>query len=247
MREAAVIIGASSGLGKSLAYCLAENGINVILSARSKRDLEAIANDLKIRFQIEAIPMQIDLEKIGKEEGLQFVNDCFSSFSKINQVYITAGIINEKDYGTQSTKVLKEIMSVNFLGIAFLIEAFSKKLSGKNSNITVISSIAAARPRSKNIAYASSKIALEYFVGGLQHYYENNLLRLQVYRMGYMDTVMTAGRKLFLPIAKTEKVAEYIFHNRNKKFRLKYYPRFLVIVAIIVKALPWIIFKKLKQ
>ncbi|MDO8619159.1 MAG: SDR family NAD(P)-dependent oxidoreductase [Candidatus Daviesbacteria bacterium] len=247
MREAAVIIGASQGLGKSLAYVLAENGIDVILSARSKRDLEAIANDLVIRFQIKAISMPVDLEKIGTEEGLQFVNDCFRNFSEINQVYITAGIINEEDYGTQSTKVLKEIMSVNFMGIAFLIEAFSKKLSHKNSNITVISSIAAIRPRSKNIAYAASKIALEYFVGGLQHYYANNVLRLQLYRMGYMDTAMTVGRKLLLPIAKTEKVARYIFHNRNKKFRLKYYPRFWIIVAMMIKLLPWTIFKKLEQ
>lgn len=247
MNEAAVIIGASSGLGKSLAYLLAENGIDIILSARNQRDLAAIADDLMIRFQVKAIPMQLDLEKINEKEGLQFVNDCFKKFNKVNQVYITAGTVNEEDYGIDSTKVLKEMMAVNFLGIAFLVEAFCKKLIYKNSNITVVSSVAAIRPRSKNIAYASSKVALEYFVGGLQHYYVNNLLRLQVYRLGYMDTAMTTGKKLFLPIAKTRKVAEYIFENRNKKFRLKYYPRFWVIVAIILKILPWDIFKKVKQ
>lgn len=247
MKETAIIIGASSGLGKSLAYLLAENGINMILSARNERDLKAIANDLMIRFQIQVIPMSIDLEKIDREEGLQFVNNCFGRFSEINQVYITAGIIDEEDMGGQSTKSLKKVVLVNFIGIAFLIEAFSKKLNHKNSNITVISSVAAIRPRSKNIAYSSSKVALEYFVGGLQHYYANNLVRLQIYRLGYMDTAMATGKKLLLPIAKTEQVARYIFSNRNKKFRLKYYPRFWIVIAVIIEILPWIIFKKLKQ
>lgn len=247
MREAAVVVGASSGLGKSLAYILAENGINVILSARDQRDLVAIANDLTIRFQIKAVPIQIDLGKISREEGMKFVSDCFGKFSEINQVYITAGIIDDRDYGSESTKVLKEITTINFLGVSFLIEPFSKKLYNKPVNITVISSIAAVRPRSMNIAYASSKIALEYFIKGLQHYYANNSLQLQIYRLGYMDTAMIANKELFIPIAKVENVAKYIFQNRKKKFSIKYFPMFWVIIAMIIKISPWFIFKKLKQ
>lgn len=246
MKEAAVVIGASSGLGKSLAYFLAENGINIILCAKSSRDLDAISSDLTIRFRIEAAPLPIDLEKINNEKARQFANDCFGKFSEIRQVYVTAGIISDEDCGTESTKVLNKTMAVNFQGIAFLIGEFCKKLSGKNSNITVMSSVAAIRPRSENIAYSSSKVALEYFIGGLQHYYQNNLLNLQVYRLGYMDTAMTTGRKLLLPIADPDKVAAYIFNNRAKKFRLKYYPQFWGAIAILLNTLPWIMFKKLK-
>ncbi|HLG33725.1 MAG TPA: SDR family NAD(P)-dependent oxidoreductase [Bacteroidia bacterium] len=247
MKESAVIIGASKGLGKSLAYVLAENGVDVILAARSQSELEAMANDLASRFQIRAVPMRIDLEKLNQAEALQFVNDCYHNFTGINQIYITAGIISDSDYGTESINVLNEIVRINFLGASFLIDTFSKKLAGVNSNITIISSVAVVRPRKKNIAYASSKVALEYFTRGLQHHYHDNPLRLQLYRIGYMETGMTAEKKLLLPSAKPETVARHIYNYRNKNFRVKYYPWFWSLIAIILKALPWFMFKKIKQ
>lgn len=247
MKETAVIIGASKGLGKSLAYVLAENGIDIVLASRNQNELETIAKDIAMRFKTRAVVLQIDLNNTGKEDAIKFVNECFNNFSNINQVYITAGIISEEDYESKSINVLKEIIEINFLGAAFLIDAFSKKLTGTNSNITIISSVAVARPRKKNIAYAASKIALEYFTRGLQHFYQDDIFRLQIYRVGYMQTAMTAGIKLLLPSVMPEKVARHIFCNRGNNFRVKYYPIFWAFVALILKTLPWFAFKKIKQ
>lgn len=247
MTETAVIIGASRGLGKSLAYVLAENGVDIILAARSSMELEMIASDILNRFNTRAVAFQIDLEKTGKEEAIKFVDECFGIFPDINQIYFTAGIISDDDNGKESINVLKEIIAINFLGAAFLIDAFSKKLSGTKSNIVVISSVAVVRPRRNNIAYAASKVALEYFTRGLQHFYQSDSLCLQVYRIGYMETAMTEGKKLLLPSVKPEKVARHILKNRNKNLHVKYYPWFWAWVAIILKALPWFIFKKIKQ
>jgi decaprenylphospho-beta-D-erythro-pentofuranosid-2-ulose 2-reductase len=247
MKEVALIIGASRGLGKSLAYVLAENGINMLLASRNLRELEVLADELSGRFKIITKPMQLDVGKTGKTESLKFIEDCFSHFPEINQIYITAAIVDDADVGPAGASVLKEMIDVNFTGIACLVAAFSERLSGKNVNVTVMSSIAAIRPRGRNIAYSSSKIALEYFVKGLQHFYQNSLFRLQLYRLGYMDTAMTAGKDLLLPVVASRKTASYIFNNRNGKFHLKYYPRFWALAAVVIKSLPWILYRKVNQ
>ena len=41
-----LILGASSGLGKELAYILAKNSHNLIIISRDERDLKAIKSDL---------------------------------------------------------------------------------------------------------------------------------------------------------------------------------------------------------
>jgi short-subunit dehydrogenase len=168
-------------------------------------------------------------------------------FGYLSQVYITAGMVSDKDFATESVAELHQIHNVNFAGLTYLLAPFCQQLCNIKSNITVISTIAAIRPRSRNLAYGSAKIALEYFIGGLQHFYADKPMRLQIYRVGYMQTAMSAGKKLLLPVADPNKVAHYIFEKRNKHFRMHYYPRFWALIAIPLKLLPWLVYKKLKH
>ena len=54
MKQAALIIGASSGLGRSVAEQLAKAGYDVIISSRSEEDLKALSVHLQVRYQINA-------------------------------------------------------------------------------------------------------------------------------------------------------------------------------------------------
>ena len=46
-----LILGASSGLGRELAYILAKNSNDLIIISRDERDLKAIKSDLEIKFE----------------------------------------------------------------------------------------------------------------------------------------------------------------------------------------------------
>ena len=46
-----IILGASSGLGREIAYLLAEKKNDLIIISRDERDLSAIKNDLEIQFK----------------------------------------------------------------------------------------------------------------------------------------------------------------------------------------------------
>src|SRR6267142_1386305 len=59
----ALVTGASSGLGKAFARALAARKQNLVLVARSKEKLEALANELKVAHGVEAAAIECDLAR----------------------------------------------------------------------------------------------------------------------------------------------------------------------------------------
>ncbi len=57
----AIVTGASSGIGREMALCLAQMGLNLVLVARSRTKLEQIATDFAQRYGIETQVLDIDL------------------------------------------------------------------------------------------------------------------------------------------------------------------------------------------
>lgn len=58
---AAVVTGASSGIGLELARVLAERGLHLFLVARSQQKLQVLANELSDRHAVEAVALPLDL------------------------------------------------------------------------------------------------------------------------------------------------------------------------------------------
>ena len=57
----ALITGASSGIGKEFAEQIAQQGMNVLLAARRKERLEALANKIKSKYAVQAKVVEVDL------------------------------------------------------------------------------------------------------------------------------------------------------------------------------------------
>ena len=84
-RPTALIIGASAGIGKSLAYIFAENQHDVILVARNKKMLAKVAEKIRREWKVKAHIFSHDLIPSGAPQQL---------FSKINDKNMfTAGDI----------------------------------------------------------------------------------------------------------------------------------------------------------
>ena len=79
MSKNAVIIGASSGLGRALAERLASENINLYLISRYKRDLSSVSSDINNRFGVNCYFGAFDILKEDFDSISTFSvpnNDC---------------------------------------------------------------------------------------------------------------------------------------------------------------------------
>jgi len=245
LKKNSIIIGGSSGVGRALAENLAALGHSVIITARDKRDLDAVSANLSTRYQTLCLPIELHLEK-DDFDAKGFIDLCKSHLSSIDFIFFCAGAIDQNDDGIQNIHNLQHLMNINFLNIAkitaHLMPNFEKSNSGA---IVFFSSIATARPRKRNVLYSTAKLGLESYARSLQHAFSNSNFRIQIYTLGYVDTSLSYGQKLLFPIASPESVAKYVIKNLDDDFCVKYFPRFWFPIVLILKHLPWFIFKKL--
>ena len=77
----AVVTGGGRGIGKAIALAFAREGADVIVSARTEKEIETVAEDIKTLGR-QGVPIVADL---GKRESLQtFVDQIFDQFSRID-------------------------------------------------------------------------------------------------------------------------------------------------------------------
>ena len=246
----ALIVGASAGLGRALAVELAGSGYTLLLCARNKRDLDAVAADCRIRHNVQVDILPLDLsDPDGSHHLAEF---CRNASTRISRLFITAGTVSPDDEGFPDVSVISAIHTVNYVTPAKIISDFLRNRHSLGlKSIVVVSSIAARVPRARNCAYAAAKIALESFCISMQVTLSRTSgkngvdTKLQVYRVGYMDTGLSFGQKLLLPVISTETAARRIIRDVNKDSFISYLPGFWRYVVGVLRRLPRAIYNRL--
>lgn len=244
--KGAVVIGASAGVGRALADSLARAGFDLVLAARDERDIAAVAADVEARHRVRAVPLALDI--LASEADLaDWFARCRRSLPEIDAVLVTAGLVDDDDDGTTAWETTDRIVTTNFLGVVRVAQLFLPEFEARNRGTLVLfSSIATAAPRSRNVLYTASKRALESFARSLQHRYAASGVRVQVYALGYVDSAMTRGRRLLLPVASPKRVADTVVGGLYQSRRFQYSPRLWVAVVAVLKRLPWPVHKRLE-
>jgi short-subunit dehydrogenase len=233
-----IIFGASSGVGKELAYKFASERNNLILCSRDKRDLIILKSDLEIKFKIKVKVLKLDLSldknvtKILKDKTI-----C----NTIDGMLFPIGLIYEDDKVYLKEKKINDIVKANFLSIAKLVSNYIKMK--KKCSIIGFGSISGYLGRDINTFYASSKRALESFFESIAFRKIDKKIKVQFYILGYLDTNLSFGRKLFLPKGSVKNLSTIVYNNKNVIFGKYYYPKWWFIIAIFLKIIPLRIIK----
>ncbi len=244
-RKGAVVVGATAGVGRALAEELARNSYHLVLAARSRDDLEAVAADLRIRFGVGVVTIGLDLADPDLDP-CQLTRFCLAHLDGLDAVFFPAGAMDAADQGPAPTELMERIVQINFLGVIRLISAFARVMEERSRGVIVtFSSIAADAPRGTNTVYSSAKAALDTYCQGLRHYLGKTSVRVQIYALGYVDTSMTFGKKLLFPAASPARVARYVVANLHRDRGRVYFPRFWALVVLALKLTPWRIYKRL--
>lgn len=239
----AVVVGASAGLGRALAERLAEAGHELMLLAQDGRDLEAVARDLRVRFNTPVHWLEADIAN-PDASGLRAL--VLEGLGGIDALFLVAGLGDDTDCGPMDEAALQRLIAVNYAGPIQLTNAFLPDFMGESpTHLIGIGSIAAIRGRSRNIVYGSAKRGLEFYFEALRHRLSASRCRVQFYRVGLMDTSMLHGPRGPLVVS-PDTVARTIVARLGGPQGVAYLPRWWVGVALILGALPRRLFVRFK-
>jgi len=231
----AIVVGASSGIGKEIALQLARQGCKVAAVARRANLLDELAaahpdqilpfvhdvtsyNDVPALFQ----------EITGKLGGLDLI--VYSSGT------MPAVEVDEFDFAKDRTMV-----ETNDLGaIAWLNEAAVRFKSTGHGSIVGIGSVAGDRGRMKQPVYNASKAFLHTYLEGLRNRLSRHGVKVVTIKPGPVQTEMTAG--LGFKDAMTAEHAAALILKKADKIGEHYLSIKHAIIFFVIRNIPsWIL------
>ncbi len=163
-----LITGASGGIGKEFAILFAEKKYNLVLVARSKDKLNAIAEELETKFNVKT---NVILSDLSKPESPQKLYDEVMSKNIIIDVLINNAGFGE--FGKFVEKDLKRYLRMINLNITALTELtglfIQDMIKRKEGRILNVASTASFQPMPNFAVYAATKSYVLTFTEAL-HY-----------------------------------------------------------------------------
>jgi len=161
-----IITGASSGIGKSLAYEFAKRGANLVLGARQYVALCEITQDLEQKYGIRAVAVQCDVSV--EEDCAHLIKQTLLTFKKIDVLVNNAGISMRALFKDVNVDVLKQLMDVNFWGTVYCTKYALPEITKTKGSIVGVSSIAGYKGLPGRTGYSASKFAMNGFLDALR-------------------------------------------------------------------------------
>jgi short-subunit dehydrogenase len=161
-----VITGASSGIGKALAYEFAARGANLVLGARQYVTLCEIAQDIEKQFNIKAVAVQCDVAV--EEDCAHLIKQAVLTFNKVDVLINNAGISMRALFNDLDLGVLKSLMDVNFWGTVYCTKYALPELLKTKGSVVGVSSIAGYKGLPGRTGYSASKFAMNGFLDALR-------------------------------------------------------------------------------
>jgi uncharacterized protein len=162
----ALVTGASAGIGKALAEELAAGGTNLVLTARRRERLEALAQTLSTTRKIKAEIVVADLaDPAGPEKILAFTQE---KNIHIDLLINNAGFGAYGEFATSDRSRQLEMVQVNCSAIVNLTHLFLPAMIGRRSgDILILASTASFQAVPYITVYAATKAFDLSFAEGL--------------------------------------------------------------------------------
>lgn len=156
LHSTALITGASSGIGLSLAHEFAKHGHHVVLVARSHDKLERLAKELRQQYNIIATPIIKDLSQPHAAQELY--DDLREAGLTVDILVNDAGIGVLGDVADNDPQRLHDLLAVNIIALTELTRLFLPgMLERKKGRVLNIGSLAGYAPGPGFAAYYASK------------------------------------------------------------------------------------------
>lgn len=232
------LVGASSGIGRSLACKLAEAGNFIIATARSEDKLNELVN----LYPKNIVALSANMNNVDNTQALtsEFTRKLRSITDVIDVLIMAQGIVEYEDDLSLDIAMYRRVFETNFfsyintLSIAKpLLEAAEQK-----AYIVGISSLSMKTGFPRAEAYGASKAAIDYFLHALYIDLPKRKFDVSVVRPGFVATPMTANNDFSMPfLMSADTAAERIIKGMEARKRIISFPRRLVFILSVFSTL----------
>ena len=190
--KVAVVTGASSGMGREIAYVFAKEGAVVYAAARRLEKLEELAEKTK-DFEGKIIPVSSNL--INQEDAEKLIEYAYSDSGKLDILVNNAGIMDDfSGVGDVNDEMMNKVFDLNVFAPFYTsrkaVNIFLKEGKGVIVNIASIGGLYGARA---GAVYTASKHALVGLTKNTRYMYAKKNIRCNAICPGAIETDIGSG------------------------------------------------------
>ena len=241
--DTALVIGATSDIGRAIAHKLARGGSALQLAARDPARLEREVRDIRVRTEAAVAVHQCDV--LGEGGGVSLLDE----LDPLPDVAVcVVGLLGDQAESQRDVLAADRVMRTNYVGPALLMGALAERFERRGSGVLVgVSSVAGERGRATNYVYGSAKAGFTAFLSGLRNRLARSGVHVLTVKPGFVRTRMTDGMDLPARLtAAPEEVATVVVRAIRRRRDIVYVRPVWHLVMFIIRAVPERIFKRMK-
>ncbi len=240
-----LVLGATAGMIRTTLEAWAQAGEVLYLTGRQADRLEALASDLRLRYEATVYTYLVGVDEPRAVEAwwAAFVQ----SAPRFEKVLISWGYLGDEDRARAEDEELEAIIRRNYTAVAQAAGRAASYLAQQGGGVLgVIASVAGLRGRAKNYHYGSAKAGIIAYCSGLRAYYAKQGVRVVTILPGFVDTEMTAGLDLPRPLVfSAVRAGRRIYRVMQRAPYTAYVPGYWRWIMLVIRALPEAIFMRL--
>lgn len=239
-------LGATKGMGRSLARRMAERGDALFLLGRDTSDLERSARDLEARAGTDAKVGTAVCDLADPSTFAPALDAARDALGGLDAVVVTAALFKSQEELERDTAAALELLTVNFSNtVAFCEEARKRLLEGGGGTLCVFSSVAGERGRKPVAIYGAAKAGLSRYLEALDHKYRSAGLKTICVKPGFVKTGMTAGLKPPPFAGEPDAVARDVLRAIDRGSPEVYTPFMWRWVMLVIRNLPRFVMRRI--
>lgn len=189
-QKVALITGGNTGIGKTIALALAEDGFDILLNYVVMED-EA----MKVKAEIESMGRQCttlfaDVSDFNAVENM--MKDAFDAYGRIDVLVNNAGITRDQLLLAITEEEFDKVIDVNLKGVFNCMKhAARKMLKQRSGKIINMASVVGIMGNAGQVNYAASKAAVIGMTKTIAKEFAPRNIQVNAIAPGYIQTAMT--------------------------------------------------------
>jgi short-subunit dehydrogenase len=239
-----IITGGSEGVGAAAARKFAAAGANLMLVARSRKNLDAIAAELREQTRVEVYAMDVS----DAEDCVNLFKKTEYEFGRVDVLVNNAGFHERGAVESVAADDLGRMIDVNLRAPIVLTRlALPHFREAGGGAIVNVASLAGRTPVPGSATYSASKFGLRAFTFALAEELRDTRIKLAVVSPGPIDTgfIMSdidnvSDITFSQPISTADEVAQAILDLCGNQQREVSMPRISGLLTTLSYLLPWL-------